>query len=70
MREYALCGDDEGGGVCSLLADAEGELDSVSQFSAALGGTGPASELRSAADDAADTLRDLTREMEFSRRAG
>ena len=65
--EYALCGDDEGGGVCSLLADAEGELDSVSQFSAALEELArQVSELRSAADDAADTLRDLTREMEFS----
>lgn len=65
--EYALCGDDKGGGVCSLLADAEGELDSVSQFSAALEELArQVSELRSAADDAADTLRDLTREMEFS----
>lgn len=51
--EYALCGDDEGGGVCSLLADAEGELDSVSQFSAALEELArQVSELRSAADDA------------------
>ena len=65
--EYALCGDDEGGGVCSLLADAEGELDSVSQFSTPLEELSrQVSELRSAADDAADTLRDLTREMEFS----
>ena len=65
--EYALCGDDEGGGVCSLLADAEGELDSVSQFSTPLEELArQMSELRSAADDAADTLRDLTREMEFS----
>jgi DNA repair protein RecN (Recombination protein N) len=65
--EYALCGDDEGGGVCSLLADAEGELDSVSQFSTPLEELArQVSELRSAADDAADTLRDLTREMEFS----
>ena len=65
--EYALCGDDEGGGVCSLLADAEGQLDSVSQFSTPLEELArQVSELRSAADDAADTLRDLTREMEFS----
>ncbi|MDM8237546.1 DNA repair protein RecN [Pseudoflavonifractor phocaeensis] len=65
--EYALCGDEEGGGVCSLLADAEGELDSVSQFSTPLEELSrQVSELRSAADDAADTLRDLTREMEFS----
>ena len=65
--EYALCGDDEGGGVCSLLADAEGELDSVSQFSTPLEELArQVSELRSSADDAADTLRDLTREMEFS----
>lgn len=65
--EYALCGDDEGGGVCSLLADAEGELYSVSQFSTPLEELSrQVSELRSAADDAADTLRDLTREMEFS----
>ncbi len=65
--EYALCGDDEGGGACSLLADAEGELGSVSQFSAPLEELArQVSELRSAADDASDTLRDLTREMEFS----
>lgn len=65
--EYALCGDDEGGGVCSLLADAEGELGGVAHFSAPLEELArQVSELRTAADDAADTLRGLTREMEFS----
>ena len=65
--EYALCGGEEGGGVCSLLADAEGELGGVSRFSQPLEELfRQVSELRLAADDAADTLRDLTREMEFS----
>lgn len=65
--EYALCGDEDGGGACSLLADAEGEIGSISQFSPPLEELGrQLSELRSAADDAADTLRELSRGMEFS----
>ena len=65
--EFALSGDEDRDGACSLLAEAEGEVQSVASI-------GPELEelsekltaLRCAADDAADVLRDLGRSFDFS----
>ncbi len=65
--EFALTGSEDSQGACDLIADAEGALREIARL-------GPQVEeladkltaLRSAADDAAETLRDLSREMDFS----
>lgn len=65
--EYALSGSEDSQGACDLIADAEGYVHALTRF-------GPQMEelaeklttLRYAADDTAETLRDLSREMDFS----
>ena len=65
--EFALSGDEDRDGACSLIAQAEGEVQGVSSISPALGELSEKlTALRCAADDAADTLRDLSRSFDFS----
>ena len=65
--EFALSGDEDRDGACSLIAQAEGEVQGVSSISPELGELSEKlTDLRCAADDAADTLRDLSRSFDFS----
>lgn len=65
--EFALSGDEDRDGACSLIAQAEGEVQGVSSISPELGELSEKlTALRCAADDAADTLRDLSRSFDFS----
>ena len=65
--EFALSGDEDRAGACSLIAQAEGEVQGVSSISPELGELSEKlTALRCAADDAADTLRDLSRSFDFS----
>ena len=65
--EFALSGDEDRDGACSLIAQAEGEVQGVSSISPELGELSEKlTTLRCAADDAADTLRDLSRSFDFS----
>ena len=65
--EFALSGDEDRDGACSLIAQAEGEIQGVSSISPELGELSEKlTALRCAADDAADTLRDLSRSFDFS----
>ena len=65
--EFALSGDEDRDGACSLIAQAEGEVQGVSSNSPELGELSEKlTALRCAADDAADTLRDLSRSFDFS----
>lgn len=65
--EYALIGSENGQGACDLLSDAEGSMHSIARYSAQTAElAGKLTELRVAADDVAELLRDLTREMDFS----
>ena len=67
MAEFALSGDEDSAGACALVADAEGAVQSVSSISPELGELGERlTALRCAADDAADSLRDLSRTFDFS----
>ena len=64
--EYALMGDDESAGACGLIGEAEDALSGVEELSTELGQlAGQVRELRCAADDAADTLRVLSREFVY-----
>ena len=63
----ALSGGEDRSGACDLIAQAEGALRSIVRYDPSLEGLAEQlSGLRSAADDAAELLRDQTREMEFS----
>ena len=65
--EFALSGDEDRDGACSLIAQAEGEVQGVSSISSELSELSEKlTALRCAADDAADTLRDLSRSFDFS----
>ncbi len=65
--QQALSGDDDSMGACSLIGTAEGEIQGVSRYSQQLEELfDKLSELSSAAEDAAEILRDLEREMDFS----
>ena len=65
--EFALSGDEDRDGACSFIAQAEGEVQGVSSISPELGELSEKlTALRCAADDAADTLRDLSRSFDFS----
>ena len=65
--EFALSGDEDRDGACSLIAQAEGEIQGVSSISPELSELSEKlTALRCAADDAADTLRDLSRSFDFS----
>ena len=63
----ALSGGEDRSGACDLIAQAEGALRSIVRYDPSLEELAEQlSGLRSAADDAAELLRDQTREMEFS----
>ena len=63
----ALFGDDERDGATSLLAEAEGSIARIADFSQELGQlSGTLSDLRFAAEDASERLRDLRDTFDFS----
>ncbi|MGM9578260.1 MAG: DNA repair protein RecN [Evtepia sp.] len=63
----ALFGDDERDGAASLLAEAEGSIARIADFSQELGQlSGVLSDLRYAAEDASERLRDLRDTFDFS----
>ena len=65
--EYALSGDESRPGACGLIADAEGELRSVSRHSTQIAELAEKlSALRAAADDIQEYLWDMRRELDFS----
>lgn len=65
--EYALTGSEDSQGACDLISDAEGAVRSVSGISTSLQELSEKlTALRYAADDAAETLRDLSRDFDFS----
>ena len=65
--EFALSGDEDRDGACALIAQAEDSVRGVSDVSPELEELGERlTALRCAADDAADTLRELGRAFEFS----
>ena len=67
QADFALSGDEDSQGACGLLSDAEGAVRGIARFA-------PQAEelarqltaLQSAAEEAAETLRDLREEMDFS----
>ena len=64
---YALMGSEDSQGACDLIADAEGSIRSIARFSPQMEELSEKlSALMSAAEDAAETLDDLNREMDFS----
>ena len=64
---YALSGGEDSQGACDLIADAEGSVRSIARFSPQMEElTERLTALRAAADDAAEYLEDISREMEFS----
>ena len=64
---FALSGSEDSQGACDLIADAEGEIHGVSRLSGELEElAGQLSVLRASADEAAERLRELEREMDFS----
>lgn len=65
--EYALAGSEDSQGACDLIAQAEGAVGRVSRLTEPLADLGERlSALRCAADDAAECLRDMSRELDFS----
>ena len=65
--EYALSGDESRPGACGLIADAEGELRSVSRHSTQIAELAEKlSALRASADDIQEYLWDMRRELDFS----
>ena len=63
----ALSGGEDSSGACDLIAQAEGALRSIVRYDPSLEELAEQlSSLRSAADDAADSLRDLSRTFDFS----
>ena len=65
--EYALNGDDESQGALSLLGDAEGEIRSVARYGNQMAGLAETlGQLRGLAEDAAEQLRDIGDELNFS----
>ena len=65
--EFALAGDDDRTGACGLIADAEGEMRSVSRHSTQFAELAEQlTALRAAADDIQERLWDLRRELDFS----
>jgi len=67
QAQRALSGGEDDQGACDLIADAEGAVRSVSRVSTQMAELGEAlTALRYAADDAAETLRDLSRDFDFA----
>ena len=65
--EYALTGSEDSQGACDLIAQAEGAVSRVARLTEGLSALGEKlSALRCAADDAAECLRDMSRELDFS----
>ena len=65
--EYALTGSEDSQGACDLIAQAEGAIGRVSRLTDPLAELGEKlSALRCAADDAAECLRDMSRDLDFS----
>ncbi len=65
--EYALSGSEDSQGACDLIAQAEGAVERVARLTQPLAELGEKlSALRWAADDAAECLRDLSRELDVS----
>ena len=65
--EYALSGSEDSQGACDLIAQAEGAVSRVARLTDPLAVLAEKlSALRCAADDAAECLRDMSRELDFS----
>ncbi len=65
--QYALSGSEDTQGACGLIADAEGAVRGVSQVGKQMEELAEKlTALRCSADDAAETLWDLSREFDFS----
>ena len=65
--EYALWGSESSQGACDLVADAEGAVRAIARYSPRMAELAEQlAALRSAAEDAAETVRDMGREMDFS----
>ncbi len=65
--EYALSGSEDSQGACDLIAQAEGAVSRVARLTDPLATLAEKlSALRCAADDAAECLRDMSRELDFS----
>ena len=65
--EYALSGSEDSQGACDLIAQAEAAVARVARLTDSLSALGEKlSTLRCAADDAAECLRDMGRELDFS----
>ncbi len=65
--EYALSGSEDSQGACDLISEAEGAVRSVSGLASQLEGLAEKlAALRCDADDAAELVRDLGRDMDFS----
>ena len=65
--QFALSGGEDGQGACDLIGEAEGAVRSVIRLSPQLEELGEKlTNLRFAADDAAETLRDFAGEFDFS----
>ena len=65
--QYALNGDDESQGAVALIADAEGDIRSVSRYSQQLSTLAETlNQLRCLADEAAEQLREVGDELNFS----
>lgn len=65
--EFALNGDEDQPGACGLIADAEGEVRSAARYSVQMDELAEKlAAVLTAADDAQELLRDLSRELDFS----
>ncbi|MCF2596505.1 DNA repair protein RecN [Pseudoflavonifractor phocaeensis] len=65
--EFALSGSENSQGACDLIADAEGAVRSITRYSGQMAELGEKlTALRSAAEDVAEMLQDLGRELDFS----
>lgn len=65
--EFALLGSEDSQGACDLIADAESSVRSILRYTSQMEELSEKlGALRSAADDAAETLRDLSQELDFS----
>ena len=65
--EFALSGSENSQGACDLIADAEGAVRSIARYSGQMAELGEKlTALRSAAEDVAEILQDLGRELDFS----
>ena len=67
QADFALSGDEDSQGACGLLSDAEGAVRGIARFAPQVEELArQLTALQSAAEEAAETLRDLREEMDFS----